>query len=139
MWLQEAFFIWVGRQTLLELNWLHDKNNLHGYLKPANILAFTGPHSPHIKIGGLGSCVDLSSFGVDDNARIKRCITTHEYAAHELLMAGITRGCDKQTIALALSAYLYAWGVMMLELIGTQHPLHPIIKSPIGEPNRPRS
>ena len=25
---------------------------------------------------------------------------------------------------------------MMMELIGTQHPLHPIIKSPIGEPKQ---
>ena len=55
IWLDQAFFTWVGRQSLLGLNWLQAKNILHGDVKPANILAFPGRHSPHIKIGDLSS------------------------------------------------------------------------------------
>ena len=89
MWLDESFFSWVGRQTLLDLNWLHEHRILHGDLEPPNILAFPLRHSPHIKIGDLGSCVDISPLGGDDMARIHPCIATHEYVAAEMLMAGI--------------------------------------------------
>ena len=78
MYIEEAFFIWVGRQSLLGLKWLHDNFILHGDVKPANILAFPGPHTPHIKIGDLGSCVGLSAVRMDEKRKIKRCITTHE-------------------------------------------------------------
>ena len=78
MFIEEAFFIWVGRQSLLGLLWLHDTHLLHGDLKPANILAFPGRQTPHIKIGDLGSCVGLSAVWMDEQRLIMRCITTHE-------------------------------------------------------------
>ena len=54
-------------------------------MKPSNLLAFPGPHTPHLKIGDLGSCVHLNTFDVYDSERIKRCMTIQDYA----LMVGI--------------------------------------------------
>ena len=54
MFIEESFFIWVGRQSLVGLEWQHPQIILLGDLKPANILAFYGRHTPRIKIGDLG-------------------------------------------------------------------------------------
>ena len=67
---------------------------------------------------------------MDEQRLIKRCITTHEYAAPEMLLAGTPRSKD---YVVGASADIYSWGVMMMDVIGTQHPLHPHIKSPIQE------
>ena len=108
MYIEEAFFIWVGRQSLLGLKSLHDNHLLHGIMKPANILAFTGPHTTHIKIGDLGSCVGLSAVCMDDEGRITGCITTHDYAATEMLLAGIPRG--NKPVVVGPTADIYSWG-----------------------------
>lgn len=110
IWLDDSFFSWVVRQTLQGLKWLHDKSKFHGLLKQASILAFPGLHAPHIKSEDLGSCLDLSLLGVDDMARTNRCISTDEYAAPEMLMAGIPHADDNKPIAVGRSADLYCWG-----------------------------
>ena len=42
MFIEESFYIWVGRQSLVGLEWVHHQNILHADVKPANILAFHG-------------------------------------------------------------------------------------------------
>ena len=79
-------------------------------MKPTTLLAFPGPHRPHIKIGDLGSCVNLAPLDVDDKERIKRCITTHEYAAPEMMMVGIHRGGNNKPVAVGLTADVYPGG-----------------------------
>ena len=93
-----------------------------------NLMVFKGPNTPHIRIGDLGSCVQLGRNGVDTDRNIKWCITTHTTAAHEMLIAGQT-GPDPVT----LTADLYSWGVVMMELAGRQHPEFPQQKSPVGK------
>ena len=104
----DAFFIWVGRQSLRGLQWLQDQHLLHGDLKPANILAFAGRYTPHMKIGDLGSCVGLSPVWMDDEGRITRCIKTHDYADPEILLAGIPRG--NKPVVVGATADIYSWG-----------------------------
>ena len=138
MWLDEYFFSWVGRQNLLGLNWLHDKRILHWDLKWAYILSFLRCRSPHIKIGNWARArtYPRSMWTYPRMARIHRHITKHKYAAPEMVMVGVPRGDANKPIAVGLSADLYSCGVMMMDVIGKQHSLNPIIKSPSGEPNQ---
>ena len=85
---------------------------LHGHFKMDNLLVFKGPYTPHIRIGDLGSCVELGGNGVD-NAKIKWCITTYT-AAPEMLITG-----QEWADAVTLAVNLYALGVVMMELAGT--------------------
>ena len=65
--------------------------------------------------------------GVDESAQVNRCITTYTTAATELLVAG-----HSEQPAVFLSAGVYLWGVVMMEMIGTQHPEFPQLKPPQG-------
>ena len=100
------------------MGWLHNKQLLHGDITNDNILVFQGEKEPRVKIGDLGYAMQLDINGVDSSRRIQMCITTHKYAAPEMLLAGFAR-----SEAITLSADVYSWGVLMMELIGNFHPL----------------
>ena len=107
MFIEDAFFIWLGRQSLLGLQWLQEIHLFHGDVKPPNILAFHGRHTPHI--GDLGSFVGLSPLWMDDERHIKHCITTHDYPAPAMLLAGIPSGKNNHVIVGA-RADIDSWG-----------------------------
>ena len=73
-----------------------------------------------MKIGDLGSSLRLNAFGVDSASYIQRCTTTYKYAAPVMLLVGI-----RKLPHIDLGADLYSLGMVLLELCGTQHPLHP--------------
>ena len=52
---------------------------------------------------------------------IQRCTTSYEYAAPEMLLAAI-----RSLPRIDVGADIYSLGVVLLELCGTQHYLHPI-------------
>ena len=80
---------WVGLHVVRGLGCLHSKRILNGEMKTSNLFLFTGAQKPVIKIGDLGSSLRLDAFGVDSNGYIQRCITSYNYAAPEMLLAGI--------------------------------------------------
>ena len=73
-----------------------------------------------IKIGDLGSSLRLDAFGVDSASYIQRCTITYQYSAPEMLLAGICKLTNSD-----LGADISSIGMVVLELCGTQHPLHP--------------
>ena len=118
LYVGEHFVKWVALQSLTGLDWLHARHVLHGDLKTTNLLVFNGPFPPHIKIGDLGTCVELDQQGVDSTRQIRKCITTYEYAAPEMLIAGPT------TNPITLGADVYSLGVLLMEIAGHQHPCY---------------
>ena len=99
IYINEGFVGWVGRQIVNGLGWLHDRHYLHGDVKPDNIFVFPAENAPHFKLGDLGTAVELDGEGKDTKHRVHRCLTSHPYAAPEMLLAGfdntiITLGAD---------------------------------------------
>ena len=84
------YVVWVGRPIHWGLAWLHESMLLEGDLRMDNILVFQGINEPRLKIGDLGSVVQLDSDGMDSKTRIQLCLTTHKYAGPEMLLAGYT-------------------------------------------------
>ena len=58
--------------------------------------------------------------GFDMKRKIKSCQTTYRYAAPEMLVAH-----DLVKPPLTFAADTFSWGVIMMELAGTQNPFHP--------------
>ena len=54
---------------------------MHTDLKPDNIMVFEGLNEPFIKIGDLGSCVEMDQKGSDMKREINSCQTAYRYAA----------------------------------------------------------
>ena len=119
---------WVGLQAARGLGWVHGRHILHGDLKTTNLFVFSGAQEPVVKIGDLGSSLCLDAFGVDSASHIQRCTTTYEYAAPEMLLAGI-----RKLPHIGVAADIYSLGVILLELCGTQHPLHPFVRRGMQE------
>ena len=80
---------WVGIQVARGLGWLHCTHIRTGDLKTTKLFVFSGTQEPVVKIGDLGSSLRLDAFGVDSASHIQRCTTTYEYAAPEMMLAGI--------------------------------------------------
>ena len=116
----EQLIKWIGLQSLTGLVWLHERRILHGDMKPLNLLVFKGPHAPHIKIGDLGSCVQLDADGKDSMGHIRSCLTTFQYAAPEMLLASPT------TKDITLGADVYSLGILLMEISGHQHPCYTV-------------
>ena len=127
IYINEDFVGWVGGQVVNGLAWLHERHYLHGDLKPENIVVFSGGNRPNLKLGDLGSAVELDGKGKDSSHRVHRCLTTHPYAAPEMLLAGL----DKTIITLA--ADIYSLGVVLYQMCGSHHPCHPLCRSPPGQ------
>ena len=123
----EETLCWIGRQAFWGLDWLHSRFILHGDLKPDNILVFAGSHEPMIKLGDLGSSVQLAISGRDEEKKVERCITTHRYAAPEMLLVG-------ELNPATLKTDIYSLGVTLMEASGTRHPLQPFPQTPPGKP-----
>ena len=104
---------WIMRQTLNGLSHLHALNILHADIKPENLLVFAGA-CPLIKIGDLGSAVDLKS------KTVTSCISTTHYAAPEMLEVEYDKSSRVTT-----AADIYSAGVLFAELVGMTHPFHP--------------
>ena len=82
---------WVGLKVARGLVCLHGQHILHGDLKTSNLFVLSGAQEPLIKIADLGSSLRLDAFGVDSASYIQRCTTTFNYAAPEMLLAGIRK------------------------------------------------
>ena len=137
--IDERFVCWVGGQVARGLCWLHGERILHGDLKSENLLVVgsNGP-TPIVKIGDLGSSVQMSRSGNAPLNPITGCITTPLYAAPEMLFAGLS-GYDVEHDANAFPIYfehvlevvtlasdVYSFGVTLAEIAGTQHPDFPV-------------
>ena len=121
----EGLVAWVGRQLFSGVMWLHERNILHGDIKPDNLLCWDGPYAPYVKLGDLGSSVTLNKLGVDCMHAIARCITTYSYAAPEMLLAGLA---PKEQISRL--ADIYSATYTLMELSGTQAPEYPRARTP---------
>ena len=116
----------MGLQVVRGLRWLQNKRILHADLKINNLFVFTGTHEQVIKIGDLGSSLRLDAFGVSSRGYVQRCNTSNNYAAPEMLLAGI-----RKLPHIELGAYI-SLGVV-LDVCATQHPLHPFQRSGLQE------
>ena len=104
------------------LGWLHGRHILHGDLKTTNLFVFSAAQEPLVKICDLGSSLRLDAFAVDSASDIQQCITSYNYAAPETLLVGI-----RKLHHIVLVSDIFSLGVVLLELCGTQHPLHPFL------------
>ena len=123
--ISKQLVMWIGRQLLCGVQWLHSHSFMHTDLKPDNIMVFKGPNEPFLKIGDLGSCVEMDQNGTDMKRKINSCQTTYRYAAPEMLVAH-----DRKNSPLTFAADTFSWGVIMMEFAGTQNPFHPAYLSP---------
>ena len=135
---------WVGLQVASGLAWLHSRCIIHGDLKPENLLVCNGPGLPTVKIGDLGSALQIGSGGVDSKRTIRFCLTTHLYAAPEMLMAGIDMNkinlyarefkhlIDFLNPVITVASDIFSLGLILYEISGTQHPCYPHPRTPKG-------
>ena len=105
---------WIGRQVRDGLAYLHERSILHGDLKPGNILVFDpiAPHrAPHVKIGDLGSAITIH-----DERILRHCITTHDFAAPEMLHCEVLEG------KITLAADIFSFAVLLAAISGYELP-----------------
>ena len=67
---------------------MNSNGNPHGEIKMENHRVILGPNVPEVKIGDLGSSVQMGADGEDFGGRISHLITNHDYGAQAMLLYG---------------------------------------------------
>ena len=111
---------WVGLPLVRGLGWLHNKRILHGGMKTSKLFVFRGRLEQVIKIGiSALRCAWMRSWWIEPDTSSDASPPTTIPPPPEMLLARIPK---LPHIELAADISL---GVVLLELCGTQHTLHP--------------